>query len=942
MSDKIAFKLDGKEVTARTGETIWEVAKREGTKIPHLCHVDLPGYRVDGNCRACMVEVKGERVLTASCIRKPTAGMEVSTQTERATNSRKLVFELLASNMRPREQGPDNQAPFWEWAASMGIAGSDRYPSKFNGHDDGHHEAELDVSNPAIAVNLDACIACGACVRACREVQVNDVIGMGLRGSHSVPVFDIHDPMGNSTCVTCGECVQACPTGALYEKSLMDKTATKRAVQKIDKVVDTLCPFCGVGCQTSVAVRNNRIVQVDGRNGYANENRLCVKGRFGYDYVSSPERLTKPLVRRDDAPRDVDCTKPYASRFDVFREATWEEAMTRAAAGLKKILDERGGKALSGFGSAKGSNEEAYLFQKLVRTGFETNNVDHCTRLCHASSVAALMEGIGSGAVSAPFNAVSDSDCVIVIGARPTVNHPVAATFFKQAAKRGAKLIVMDPRGQDLMRHATHALKFKPGSDVALLNSLLHTIIAEELYDADYIRANVHGFESLKAKVKDFSPEAMAEVVGIEADVLRDVARIYATSKASIIFWGMGISQHTHGTDNARCLIALSLITGQIGRPGTGLHPLRGQNNVQGASDAGLIPMYFPDYRSVEKLDIRGWYENFWGQTLDPKRGLTVVEIMDAVHEGEITGMYIMGENPAMSDPDQDHARAALAKLEHLVVQDIFLTETAWYADVVLPASAAAEKLGTFTNTNRQVQMGRPALDLPGDARQDWELIVGLAQRIGLDWKYAQVSDVYAEMAETMPSLKNISWERIEREDSVIYPSKAPDRPGDEIAFTDGFPTADGRAKIVPADLLPPDEVPDAEFPLVLTTGRLLEHWHTGSMTRRAGVLDAIEPVGIAAMNPSDMQRRGLHQGDKISVETRRGILEAILRADREVAEGMIFMPFCFAESPANRLTNPKLDPFGKIPEFKYCAARVERVRPPAREMALEPAEASK
>ncbi|HET7607062.1 MAG TPA: 2Fe-2S iron-sulfur cluster-binding protein, partial [Gammaproteobacteria bacterium] len=460
MTDSIRFKLDGKEVAARAGETIWDVAKREGTKIPHLCHVDLPGYRVDGNCRACMVEVKGERVLTASCIRKPTAGMEVATQTERATKSRKLVFELLASNMRPREQGPDNQAPFWKWAESMGIKGSDRFGSKFN---DGHHEPGLDLTNPAIAVNLDACISCGACVRACREVQVNDVIGMGLRGSHAVPVFDIHDPMGLSTCVTCGECVQACPTGALYEKSLMDKTATKRAVQKFDKVVNTLCPFCGVGCQTAVAVKDNRIVQVDGRNGYANENRLCVKGRFGYDYVSSPERLTKPLVRRDDAPKvDSPETMRYEDRFSVFREATWEEALTRAAAGIKKILDERGGKALSGFGSAKGSNEEAYLFQKLVRTGFETNNVDHCTRLCHASSVAALMEGIGSGAVSAPFNAAMDAECVIVIGARPTVNHPVAATFFKQAAKRGAKLIVMDPRGQDLMHHATHALKFKP------------------------------------------------------------------------------------------------------------------------------------------------------------------------------------------------------------------------------------------------------------------------------------------------------------------------------------------------------------------------------------------------------------------------------------------------------------------------------------------------
>jgi formate dehydrogenase major subunit len=919
MTDQIAFTLDGKPVIAAEGETIWEVAKREGTKIPHLCHVDMPGYRPDGNCRACMVDIEGERVLAASCIRKPTPGMVVKTDTERAEKSREMVFELLASNMRPASDGPDNQSAFWQWASSMGISGG-RYESKFASDD---VRPEFDISNPAIAVNLDACISCGACVRACREVQVNDVIGMAERGNHAVPVFDMHDPMGLSTCVTCGECVQACPTGALYEKSLMDKAGKTRAVQEFDKVVDSLCPFCGVGCQTSVAVKDNKIVQVDGRNGYANENRLCVKGRFGFDYAMSKERLTKPLIRRDDAPKSGDLDMRGVDPLTVFREATWEEAMERAAGGFKKILDTRGGQALSGFGSAKGSNEEAYLFQKLVRQGFGTNNVDHCTRLCHASSVAALMEGVGSGAVSAPFNDAMKAECIIVIGARPTTNHPVAATYFKQAAKRGAKLIIMDPRGQDMMRHATHSLRFRAGSDVAMLNAMIHVIIEDKLYDEQYIQANVSGFEALKAKVKDFSPEAMADVCGIEASVLRQVARTYATSERSIIFWGMGISQHTHGTDNARCLIALALITGHIGRPGTGLHPLRGQNNVQGASDAGLIPMYFPDYKSVENIDIRGSYENFWGQTLDPKRGLTVVEIIDAIHDGEIKGMYIMGENPAMSDPDQTHARSALAMLDHLVVQDIFLTETAWHADVVLPASAHAEKLGTFTNTNRQVQIGRPAIDMPGEARQDWELIVDLASRLGLDWNYGQVSDVYTEMASVMPSLKHISWDRIEREGSVIYPADGPDTPGNEIVFSSGFPTSDGRGRIVPADLLPPDEVPDAEYPLVLTTGRLLEHWHTGAMTRRAGVLDAIEPRGIAAMNPREIARRGLHQGDMIEVETRRGTVEAILRSDREVADGMVFMPFCFNESPANKLTNPMLDPYGKIPEFKYCAARI-------------------
>ena len=919
----ITFSLDGKAVKASENETIWDVAKREGTRIPHLCHLDQPGYRPDGNCRACMVDIEGERTLAASCIRKPNEGMVVRTDTERAEKSRHMVFELLASDMKPQDESPDNQSAFWEWASSMGIDGSQRFPSKF---DDPGMDRGFDISNPAIAVNLDACITCGACVRACREVQVNDVIGMAGRGNHSVPVFDIHDPMGLSTCVTCGECVQACPTGALYEKTLMDEGNTKRDVQEFDKVVDSVCPFCGVGCQTSVAVKDNRIVQVDGRNGPANENRLCVKGRFGFDYVHSPERLTKPLIRREDAPKAGDMDLRDVDPLTIFREASWEEALERASFGLKTIIDGDGGSALAGFGSAKGSNEEAYLFQKLIREGFGTNNVDHCTRLCHASSVAALLEGVGSGAVSAPFTDAMKADCIIVIGARPATNHPVAATYFKQAVKQGKQLIIMDPRRQGLMRHATHPIQFKPGSDVAMLNAMLNVIVTEQLYDEQYIQANVSGFEALKEKVKDFTPEAMAEVCGVDADTLREVARVYATSERSIIFWGMGISQHTHGTDNSRCLIALALTTGHVGRPGTGLHPLRGQNNVQGASDAGLIPMFFPDYKSVENADIRGNYEDLWGRSLDPVKGLTVVEIVDAIHEGKIKGMYIMGENPAMSDPDQQHARAALAALDHLVVQDIFLTETAWHADVILPASAHAEKLGTYTNTNRQVQIGRPALDPPGEARQDWELIVSLANGIGLEWDYDAVSDVYDEMASVMPSLNNIPWERLEREDVVTYPADAVDRPGNEVIFREGFPTADGRGKIVPADLLPPDEVPDDEYPMVLTTGRLLEHWHTGAMTRRAGVLNEIEPQGIAVMNPYEIERQGLEAGQMVAVETRRGLVEAVLRSDREVADGMIFMPFCFNESPANRLTNPKLDPFGKIPEFKYCAAKIEAV----------------
>ncbi|MBX2806402.1 MAG: formate dehydrogenase subunit alpha [Hyphomicrobiales bacterium] len=920
----VRFKLDGQEVTAKPGETIWQVAQREGTQIPHLCWLDQPGYRADGNCRACMVEIEGERTLAASCIRHPADGMTVKSAGPRVEASRKMVFELLAADMPARETGPDPEATFWKQADLAGLDHAPRYTGSRPGANGSIPADSIfrDASHPSIAVNLDACIACGLCERACREVQVNDVIGMGFRGHHARPVFDFEDPMGHSTCVACGECVQVCPTGALFEKTLMNGEATQRTIHA-DKSVDSVCPFCGVGCQTTVQVKDNRIVQVDGRHGPANRGKLCVKGRFGFDYVMHPDRLTKPLIRRDDAPKSSGMKLDFVDRLSVFREATWEEALDCAASGLKQIFDRDGGAAMAGFGSAKGTNEEAYLFQKLIRQGFGTNNVDHCTRLCHASSVAALMEGVGSGAVSAPFTAADDADCIMIIGARPEQNHPVAATYFKQAAKRGTKLIVMDPRRQELMRHASHPVVFKPGTDVALLNAMLNVIISENLHDEQYIQANVSGFHALSEKVKDFTPEAMEPVYGVSADTIRDLARTFARAERSIIFWGMGISQHVHGTDNSRCLIALALVTGHVGRPGTGLHPLRGQNNVQGASDAGLIPMVFPDYQPVEDPDIRARYEDAWGRPLDPRKGLTVVEIVNAIHYGQIRGMYILGENPAMSDPDQSHARAALAKLEHLVVQDIFLTETAWHADVILPASSQAEKLGTYTNSNRQVQIGRPALTPPGEARQDWELIVELARRIGLDWSYKDVPDVYAEMSALMPSLNHIGWDRIEREGSVTYPAGADDRPGSEIIFYDGFPTSDGRGKLVPADLLPPDELPDEDYPLVLTTGRMLEHWHTGAMTRRSIALNAQEPKAVVSMHPKDIGRMGFSRGQMVKVETRRGGITLTLRADRDVTQGMLFIPFCYGEAPANILTNPQLDPFGKIPEFKFCAARI-------------------
>ncbi len=921
MTETIAFTLDGQAAEAAPGETIWQVAQRLGAEIPHLCHSRAPGYRADGNCRACMVEVEGERVLAASCIRKPTPGMKVKTASERAKASRKMVFELLLADQPARKTSHDPDSRLWRWADKLSITDS-RFPSR--------GLPAPDRSHPAMAVNLDACINCNLCVRACREVQVNDVIGMAARGAHAKIVFDFDDPMGNSTCVACGECVQACPTGALMPATLVN--AANRRDAYPDRAVDSVCPYCGVGCQLTYNIRDDKLLYVEGRDGPANENRLCVKGRFGFDYVGHPHRLTEPLIRKDGVKKHADDTIDPANPWTHFRKATWDEALDRAALGLKKIREKHGGAGLAGFGSAKCSNEEAYIFQKLVRTGFHTNNVDHCTRLCHASSVAALMDGIGSAAVTAPFTACKDSDVIIVIGANPTENHPVAATFFKQAAKRGAKLIVMDPRGQALKRHATHMLQFKPNKDVAMLNALLHVIIGEEIYDKQYVQAFTENFAELKEHVKDFAPEKMEAECGVPAQTLREVARLYARAEAAIIFWGMGISQSVHGTDNARCLIALSLTTGQVGRLGTGLHPLRGQNNVQGASDAGLIPMVLPDYKSVENPEIRARFEKLWGMPIpDHKRGLTVVEIMGAIHKNAIRGMYVMGENPAMSDPDAHHAREALAKLEHLVVQDIFLTETAFHADVVLPSSAWPEKDGTVTNTNRQVQMGRQALPLPGDARQDWWITQEIARRIGLKWNYAGPHEIFPEMAEAMASFANITWERLLRESAVTYPCPAPDKPGHDIVFGDGFPTATKRGKLVPAIYSGPGEPVDAEYPMVLTTGRQLEHWHTGAMTRRASVLDELEPEGVANLSPKDTARFGVRGGDTIRVSTRRGAIQLKVRVDDAVPPGMVFIPFWYAEAAANLLTSPQLDPLGKIPEFKYCAARVEKVSAPAK-----------
>jgi len=905
------FFLDERQVDAQPGESILQAAQRHGVELPHLCHKD--GLKPEGNCRACVVEIEGERVLAPSCCRTPRAGMVVHAQSQRAASARRGVLELLLA------EAPAASGELAHWAQVAGArAAHFALPAAADAH--GAAPAAPDASHAAIVFDAAACISCTRCVRACRDEQANDVIGLAGRGRI---IFDAGVPMGESSCVACGECVAACPTGALSAKTRLPLKPATSTQDTHD--TNSLCPYCGVGCQLTYKVADNVIVGVDGRQGPANAGRLCVKGRYGYDYPRHPGRLTTPLIRRAGVAKDPTLAGTTEDWRQQFREASWEEALDFAAGGWRAAKRDYGDQALAGFGSAKGSNEEAYLFQKLVRLGFGNHNVDHCTRLCHASSVAALLEGLGSGAVSNPVRDVDHADVIIVIGANPTVNHPVAASFMKNAARRGAKLIVIDPRATELARDAVHSLQFAPDTDVLLLNALLHVIVFDGLTNEAFLGERVDGYdEAFRENLRAYSPEAVADAVGVPAATLREVAHLYATAEAAIIFWGMGVSQHIHGTDNVRCLIAMSLLTGQIGRPGTGLHPLRGQNNVQGASDAGLIPMMLPDYQRVADPAVRARFAELWGAALSEVPGLTVTEILDAADKGIIRGMYVMGENPAMSDPDLNHARAALARLDHLVVQDIFLTETAALADVILPASSFAEKDGSFTNTDRMVQIGRAAITPPGQARQDLTIVEELGRRLGLDWHYGSPQAVFAEMRQAMTSIAGISWQRLQEEDAVTYPCSHEEDPGEPVIFTECFPTANGRGRIFPVVFRPAAETPDADYPWVLITGRQLEHWHTGSMTRRATVLDALEPTPYVNVHPDDLAELGLSGEGSVRLSTRRGELTTAVRADAGLPRRTVFMPFCYVEAAANLLTNPALDPQGKIPEFKYCAVLVE------------------
>lgn len=925
--------IDGIEVDAQDGDTIYEAALAHGIEIPTLCHTK--GLDPVGVCRLCVVDV-GERAKAAACVRECQPGMNVTTASDELDTHRTMLTDLLmseqpgdpASDLREVAQG-DNEL----------LALSRRYAATGASLPGPQHEGDRgsDDSSHVIGVDHQACILCDRCIRACNDIQSNEVLGRSGKGYGARIAFDLDSPMGESTCVSCGECAAACPTGALVDKALHLPLRPRTELER----VDTVCPYCGVGCTLTYHVdrTQNAIVFAEGRESPGSQGRLCVKGRYGWDYTAHPQRLTRPLIRREAAYPKGALSKDVRGEHDgrrkpggivddsevlpAFREASWDEALDLVASRLAEIRDRDGGDALAGFGSAKCSNEEAYLFQKLIRAGFGTNNVDHCTRLCHASSVAALLESIGSGAVTTTYGDVENADVALLAGTNTTANHPVAATFFKQAAKQGTKLIVVDPRREAIADHADYFCRIKPGTDVAFYNAIMNVIIEEGLVDEEFVAERTENFEALSDTVAGYSPEMASKICGVESETIREVAKVFGQADNAILFWGMGISQHVYGTNNARCLISLALLTGNVGKPGAGLHPLRGQNNVQGASDSGLIPMVYPDYQPVEDPEIRAKFESAWGKSLSPTPGLTVVEITRAALAGDIRGMYIMGENPFLSDPNINKVRKALSNLDFLVVQDIFLTETAEFADVILPASSYLEKEGTYTNTDRRVQLGRPVLDPPGEARLDWQIVQEISTRIGYPMQYENTAEIFEEMAGLTSSYATLRHENL-GPFGKLWPNPDPENEeGPTVLFGDAFPTENGRAKLVPAEWTAAPELPDEDYPFVLNTGRLLEHWHTGGMTRRASKLDALAPEAFAAMHPDDAAAIGITEGDRVTIESRRGKIHLAVKLTTRESRGGVFVPFHFREAAANLLTIDEIDPDGKIPGFKFCAVRV-------------------
>jgi formate dehydrogenase alpha subunit len=762
---------------------------------------------------------------------------------------------------------------------------------------------DRDTSSPVLAYDASKCIVCERCIKACAEIQGKGVLSFANRGVETVVVAGLVGEWGASECDGCGECVQLCPTGAILDK-LPDRSPRVWEMEK----VQTTCSYCGVGCQLDMWTADNRIVRVRGtEDAVPNYGSTCVKGRFGHTFTTHQDRLTTPLIRRKGK----------------LEPATWDEAMDEIKKRLLPIKEQYGPDAIVGLSSARCTNEENYLFQKMMRAAVGTNNVDHCARLCHASTVAGLAAAFGSGAMTNSIGEIEFAKCILVTGSNTTETHPVIGTLIRRAVREhGAKLIVVDPRRIDLVKDATVWLRQKNGTDVAWLNGMMNVILSEGLEDKVFITERTEEFEAFKAVVSEYTPEKVEEITSIPADALREAARIYAEAECSSIIYSMGITQHTTGTDNVLSVANLALVTGNVGKASTGVNPLRGQNNVQGACDLGALSNVYPGYQKVTDPAAQEKFEKAWGAKLSPTVGLTVVEAMNAAAEGTVKGMIIMGENPMVSDPNLNHVEEALRNLDFLVVSDIFPSETAQLADVVLPAASFAETEGTFTNTERRALLLRKVLEAPGEALTDWEIICKISELFGYPMHYRSAAQIMDEMAEVTPIYGGMHHDRLVP-DGLQWPCPNDEHPGTRFLHSGKF--SRGLGRFHPVDFIPPAELPDEDYPFILSTGRILYHYHTGTMSRRVDALNAYVNEGYAEIHPEDAKRLGLEDGGWVSVRSRRGEITTRVCATERVALGSVFVPFHFAEAAANRLTNDALDPKAKIPEYKVAACQIEK-----------------